>query len=98
MHEPSQYVYKKYHSTETKILNLVNKALEAFDNNMATVVIFLDISAAFDTMDTSKLLEILEEEIGIGGVALNWFESFLTGRTTKGKNQRKLLARKQSSV
>ena len=85
LHEPSQYGYKKFHSTETMILNLVNEALEAFDDNMATVVIFLDLSAAFDTIDTSKLLEILKEEIGIYGVALNWFESFLTGRTQKVK-------------
>ena len=85
LHEPSQYGYKKYHSTETMILTLVNEALEAFDNNMVTVVIFLDLSAAFDTIDISKLLEILQEEIGIGGVALNWFKSFLTGRTQKVK-------------
>ena len=75
LHEPSQYGYKKYHSTETMILKLVNEALEAFDNNMATVVIFLDLSAAFDTIDISKLLEILNVEIGIGGIALDWFES-----------------------
>ena len=49
------------------ILNL----LDAFDNNMATVVIFLDLSAAFDTNDISKLLEIINEDIGIGGIALN---------------------------
>ena len=54
LHEPSQYGYKKFHSTETMILNLVNEALEAFDDNMATVVIFLDLSATFDTIGTSK--------------------------------------------
>ena len=66
LHEPSQYGYKKYHSTETMIFNLIDEVLEAFDNNMATVVIFLDLSAAFAIIDTLKLLEI-----GINGVELN---------------------------
>ena len=52
---------------------------------MATVVIFLDLSAAFDTIDTGKMLEILENELGISGNALKWFESFLTGRTQRVK-------------
>ena len=85
LHEPLQYGYKKYYSTETMILNLVNEALEVCDNNMATVVIFLDLSAAFDTIDITKLLEIFNKEIGIGALALKWFESFLTGRSQKVK-------------
>ena len=44
-------------------LNLFNESLEALDNNMAIVVKFLDLSDAFDTIDTSKLLRILEENI-----------------------------------
>ena len=46
---------------------------------------FLDLSAAFDTVDQQKLLEILHDDIGIRGVALKWFESFLCGRTQKVK-------------
>ena len=49
------------------------------------VLVLLDLSAAFDTVDHNKLLEILEMEIGIEGVALSWFKSFLKGRTQKVK-------------
>ena len=85
LHESSQYAYKAEHNTETMMLNLTDEALRGFDNNMATVVIFLDLSAAFDTIDVDKLLEILEHEIGIGGTSLQWFRSFLTGRTQRVK-------------
>ena len=47
------------------------------------LMLFIDLSAAFDTIDIDKLLDILSEDIGIAGVALKWFRSFLTGRTQK---------------
>ena len=50
-----------------------------------SVVILLDLSAAFDTVDHGKLLKILETEIGIRRTALKWFRSFLTNRTQKVK-------------
>ena len=53
--------------------------------NMPSVVVLLDLSAAFDTVDHNKLLSILEKDIGIAGTALKWFESFLKGRTQKVK-------------
>ena len=60
---------------------VTNNLLEACDKNMPSVVLLLDLSAAFDTVDHDKLLFILEEEIGVRGVALKWFREFLTNRT-----------------
>ena len=40
----------------------------------------LDLSAAFDTVNHTKLLNILKHEIGIEGNALKWFTSFICGR------------------
>ena len=64
---------------------MVDDLFDAFDKNLPSVVILLDLSAAFDTVDHEKLLKILETEIGIRGTALKWFRSFLTNRTQKIK-------------
>ena len=85
LHIKSQYGYKQFHSTETLMLRVVNDVLVGFDNNNATVVLLLDLSAAFDTVDSDKLLHILNKQIGITGTALKWFQSFLVGRNQRVK-------------
>ena len=82
---PFQSGYKKHHSTETLLIRVVNDLLIATDENRATVVMMLDLSAAFDTVDHGKLLSILRIELGIVGKAWEWFRSFLTGRCQKVK-------------
>ena len=80
MHIPEQSAYKKNHSTETIMVKIVNDLLIAFDSRSATVILMLDLSAAFDTVSHKKLLWILHNEIKIGGKAYQWFESYLKGR------------------
>lgn len=77
---PEQSAYKKYHSTETISIKVINDILVASDSNTATVLIMLDLSAAFDTVDHGILLTILEQDIGIRRKGLQWFRSFLSGR------------------
>ena len=77
---PFQSAYKKSYSTETLLVRIVNDLLIASSENTATIVMMLDLSAAFDTVDHNKLINILKTEIGISGCALNWFVSFITGR------------------
>ena len=89
LHEGSQFAYKKHHNTEMMMLGIVNEALRGFDENQATVIIFLDLSAAFDTIDVDKLLDIMYEELGLGGTVLKWFRSFLEGRTQRVKIEEK---------
>ena len=44
------------------------------------VLVLLDMSAAFDTVDHDKLLEILQLYFGIVGLPLKWIESYLKNR------------------
>ena len=83
LNNDNAFAYKKFHNTETMMLGLVNEVLQGFDENKCTIILFLDLSAAFDTIDIEKLLGILHEELGIRGLALSWVRSFLTGRTQK---------------
>jgi hypothetical protein len=83
LHCDYQHGYKKYHSTETLLIKVVNDILVGFDSNNATILLLLDLSAAFDTVDIGKLLLILKHEYGIRHTALKWFHSFLYGRTQR---------------
>ena len=80
-----QYGYKKGHSTEMLLINIVDSLLTAFDKKLATVLLLLDLSAAFDTVDQNKLLHTLRYDIGITGIVYKWFESFLKGRSQRVK-------------
>ena len=49
------------------------------------VLLRLDLSAAFDTVNISILLNILQSQIGIRGIAYDWFSSFLCEQTMSVK-------------
>ena len=51
LHCPEQSAYKKNCSTETLLVRIWNDLLVASDEKSATVVMMLDLSAAFDTVD-----------------------------------------------
>ena len=80
-----QYGYKKGHSTELLLINIVDKILRGFDDKFASVLLLLDLSAAFDTVDQDLLLLILLRDIGIRDVAHKWFVSFIKDRTVQVK-------------
>ena len=78
-----QSAYKKDHSTETLLIRIWNDLLVATDQKTCTVMLMLDLSAAFDTVDHQLLIQILRNEIGLRGNVLSWFKSFLTGRSQR---------------
>ena len=82
---PNQHGYKKNHSTETVLLKLVNDIRINFDKSNVTVLLLLDLSAAFDTVSVDILLNILSVKIDVRSIVYNWFKSYLTGRTMSVK-------------
>ena len=48
------------------------------DNKEVTLLVFLDLNAAFDTIKHSILLNVLERDFGVSGTALKWFDLFLS--------------------
>ena len=83
MHETLQSAYKMFHSTESALLRVQNDLLQAMDQKKESYLVLLDLSAAFDTVDHEQLLQRMQHRLGIGGTALSWFRSYLTGRTQK---------------
>ena len=70
-----QSAYKSFHSTETALLRVQNDLLMAMHHSKMASLILLDLSAAFDTIDHSLLLNRLEKHFRIYGSALAWFKS-----------------------
>ena len=75
-----QSAYRPLHSTETALLRVHNDILLNMNKQQVTLLVFLDLSAAFDTNDHSVLLRPLETKLGFTGTALEWFKSYLSGR------------------
>jgi hypothetical protein len=75
-----QSAYRPHHSTETALVKVQADIAQALDNGLVTILIMLDLSAAFDTIDHKILLTRLEKVFGITGDALNWFKSYLLNR------------------
>jgi hypothetical protein len=80
--EQFQSAYTANSSTETALLKVKSDMLSAVDRQEVVFLVLLDLSAAFDTVDHSVLLNRLYQKIGICGGALNWVESYLKSRTS----------------
>ncbi|KAL0148215.1 hypothetical protein M9458_056447 [Cirrhinus mrigala] len=72
--------FRPHHSTETALVKIINDIRLNSDSGKISVLVLLDLSAAFDTVDHNILLERLENWVGLSGMALNWFRSYLEGR------------------
>ena len=80
-----QSAYKQNNSTETALLRVKSDIMQAIDNRKAVFLVLLDLSAAFDTIDHSILLNRLSNVFGITSSVKSWFRSYLTDRTCRVK-------------
>jgi hypothetical protein len=82
--DPRQSAYQKGISCETALVMVKNEVDSMLGSGRAVLMVMLDLSAAFDTIDHNILLHRLED-VGIGGRALTWFQDYLKERTQKVK-------------
>uniref|UniRef100_A0A8C9TJG9 Reverse transcriptase domain-containing protein n=1 Tax=Scleropages formosus TaxID=113540 RepID=A0A8C9TJG9_SCLFO len=75
--EKFQSGFRTGHSTEMALTRVVNNTLISSDAGQISILMLLDLSAAFDTVDHSILLSRLGNLVGLRGTVLKWFESYL---------------------
>ncbi|XP_042341014.1 uncharacterized protein LOC121942011 [Plectropomus leopardus] len=73
--------FKTLHSTESVLLRVFNDTFLATDSGDCVILVLLDLTAAFDTVDHEVLISRLKQWMGIRSVALDWFRSYLADRT-----------------
>ena len=81
LHAELQSGYKSHHSCETTTLAIYNDLLCITDSKSKIILLLLDLSAAFDTVNHSLLLQKLKNFYGLSGNVLSWFKSYLSGRS-----------------
>lgn len=74
-----QSAYKTRHSTDTALIRVQND-LCAIDNRNSVILLLLDLSAAFDTVEHSAMLTRLSTNFCVKGHALAWFRSYFISR------------------
>ena len=75
-----QFGFRKDHSTKVALIDSMDEIFKILDRKEYAVGIFLDLSKAFDTIDHSILLCKLHH-YGIHSFMLDWFRSYLSGRS-----------------
>ncbi len=79
-YEEFQSGFRPRHSTETALVKITKNLLLASDQGCISLLVLLDLNAAFDTIDHDILIDRLQNYTGIQGQALRWFRSYLSDR------------------
>ena len=75
-----QSAYLRYRSFETALLRVTNDWLLAVGKGQEAVLVLLDYSATFNTVDHDIMLQHLHWKYSISNMALDWFTSYFTNR------------------
>ena len=76
-----QSAYRSHHSPETALFKVTNDLLMNEDKGNVSLLLLLDLSAAFDSVENGILLQSLQIILGVCGTSLSWFKSYLEGRS-----------------
>ncbi|KAI5725142.1 hypothetical protein M8J77_011487 [Diaphorina citri] len=82
--DPYQSGFRKQHSTATALVKVTDDIRLALDTRKVTVLVLLDMSKAFDSVDFDVLLAMLGR-MRFSSSALSWIESYLRGRRQRVK-------------
>ena len=75
----SQYGFRLDHSTEFAAIELTNSIHDHLSNGFNPIVVYMDLSKAFDTLNHDILVNKLKH-YGVNNTELNWFISYLSNR------------------
>ncbi len=70
---------RENHSTETLHVAVTDSLLEAMDNKQLSIVVFIDLSKAFDSVQHETLLQKIRD-LGASPAVYTWFKSYLSDR------------------
>ncbi|KAF2346326.1 Reverse transcriptase domain [Trinorchestia longiramus] len=74
---PNQYAYRKHTSTQDVLLNITEKIYSDIDTKNVTLLLLLDFSKLFDSVEHTRLLL----KIPNLGIATQWFQNYLANRS-----------------
>ena len=75
-----QSAYRAHHSVETALVRIHNDIAQSIDSRRSVLLVLLDLSAAFDTINHNTLLRRLSGYV-LSGDVLAWLTSYLCNRT-----------------
>ena len=78
---PHQSAYPLGHSVETAVTKVLSDLISSLDKGELGLLVLLDLSAAFDTVDHAILLTRLESSFDLTDRALSWIRSYLDNRS-----------------
>ena len=95
--DPFQSAYRPKHSVESALIRVKNDIMFALNSDRVILMVLLDLSAAFDTIDHDIFVSRLSSRIGVRSVALSWFKSYLSGWSSQVDISGKLSSPKTSN-
>ena len=78
-----QSAYRPHHSTESALIKVQSDILHNMENQKVTILVMIDLSAAFDTIDIDIMCDVLNSKFNVSDTVLSWFRSYLSFRKIK---------------